>query len=58
MLFDKMSFGEAVAYVQFVGACTSFLWLLLPVNALISIKLRKKNRPGASLFFPRFVLVA
>lgn len=56
MSFDGMSFGEAVSYVQTVGAIISLLWLSIPFAAGVAIKRGKRNRPGTKLIFPRCVL--
>jgi hypothetical protein len=56
-MFQSMSFGEAVAYVQMVGSCTSLLLLLLPVAAIVSIRYRRKKYPGASVLFAKCVLI-
>ena len=56
-MFQSMSFGEAVAYVQFVGSCASLLVLFLPVAAILAIRYRRKKYPGGSVLFARCILI-
>jgi hypothetical protein len=56
-MFQGMSFGAAVEYVQFVGSCTGLLVLLLPVAAFLSIRYRRKRYPGGSTLFAKCILI-
>jgi polyferredoxin len=51
-----MSFGEAVSYVQSVGAIINLLLLSVPIGAVLAIRRGKRNRPETRLVFPRLVL--
>lgn len=55
-MFQDMSFGEAVSYVQTVGVVMNLMWLSIPIAAVVAIHRGKRNRPGARLLFPRLVL--
>lgn len=55
-MFEDMSFGQAVSYVQTVGVIMNLMWLSIPIAAVVAIRRGKRNRPGARLFFPRSVL--
>jgi hypothetical protein len=41
-----------------LGFLASGLWLLLPVNAALSVWRRRRNRPGSSCWFAHAVIVA
>ncbi len=55
-MFQGMSFGAAVAYVQFVGSCTGLLVLFLPIAAILSIRYKRKKHPGGSVLFAKCIL--
>lgn len=55
-MFESMGFGEAVSYVQTVGALMNLLLLSIPVGAALAIRRGKRNRPGDRLVFARCVL--
>jgi uncharacterized membrane protein len=55
-MFEDMSFGQAVSYVQTVGVIMNLMLLSIPVAAVVAIRRGKRNRPGARLLFPRCVL--
>jgi len=52
-----MSFGAAVSLAQLLGALIPLLWLLLPVAAVVSVRRRWRNRPGASCWFAYLTIV-
>ena len=56
MSFASMSFGQAVSYVQSIGALIDLLVLSVPVGAVIAIRFGKRTRPGETLVFPHLVL--
>lgn len=55
-MFESMSFGQAVSYVQTVGVIMNLMWLSIPIAAGVAISRGKRNRPGQRLLFPRCVL--
>ena len=55
-MFEAMSFGQAVSYVQTVAVMMNLILLSIPIAAAVAIRRGKRNRPGARLFFPRCVL--
>lgn len=55
-MFEDMSFGQAVSYVQTVGVIMNLMWLSIPIAGAVAIRRGKRNRPGAQLLFPRGVL--
>ena len=55
-MFENMSFGQAVSYVQAVGVIMNLMWLSIPIAAGMAISRGKRNRPGERLLFPRCVL--
>jgi MFS family permease len=56
MGFEQMSWGDAVAYVQFMGAVGWLLMLSVPVGAVLAIRRGRRNRPGTTPVFPWFVV--
>jgi hypothetical protein len=55
-MFEDMSFGQAVSYVQTVSVIMNLMWLSIPIAAGVAIRRGKRNRPGERLLFPRCVL--
>jgi hypothetical protein len=53
-----MSFGAAVSLAQMLGMLVSVLWLVLPIGAVVSMRRRRSNRPGASCWFAYLTIVA
>lgn len=51
-----MSFDAAVSLTQLLGTLVTLLWLLLPINAVISVRRRRRNRPNASCWFAYLTL--
>jgi hypothetical protein len=47
----------SMALAQVLGALVGPLWLLLPVNAAVSIWRRRRNRPGSSCWFAYVVIL-
>ena len=52
-----MSFDAAVSLDQLLGTLVTLLWLLLPITGLVSIRRRRRNRPGSSCWFAYLTLV-
>jgi membrane protease YdiL (CAAX protease family) len=46
-----MSFEAASGLAQVLGVLLMLLWLLLPIDAALSIRRRRRNRPGSSCWF-------
>lgn len=55
-MFDSITWGEAVRYVQTVGQLSALLVLAIPIAALIALHRGRRHRPGEQLLFPRVVL--
>jgi hypothetical protein len=53
-----MSFGVAVSLAQMLDMPVSVLWLVLPIGAVVSIRRRRSNRPGASCWFAYVTIIA
>jgi hypothetical protein len=53
-----MWFAAAVILAQMLSVPVSLLWLVLPIGALVSIRRRRSNRPGASCWFAYVTIIA
>jgi hypothetical protein len=46
-----MPFDVAVILTETLGTLVSVFWLALPIGAVVSIRRRRRNRPGANCWF-------
>jgi hypothetical protein len=53
-----MPFDAAVSLTETLGTLVSVFWLALPVGAVVSIRRRRRNRPGASCWFGYVTIAA
>ncbi len=51
-----MSLGNTEEAVEVIGLFILPLWILLPLNAMNSIRQRRQNRPGSSCWFAYTVI--